>query len=208
MKKFRRYSSQPFQRFCTLASLLLTSSALMADVTVSPSPAPPPRRPNVLERVGNFFYNLSHGTERSMIPDYPGYNQQAPDRRQAPLKSPRGAAKPAPGSAAQGTQYLNPTPSTTPTNVPRKDAGPQGKATVPLPDDQTKAVSPGKPSPEKISPQPLTKEAGKEYPMGTPGSQAGRVKSPYPPFRELDATGLAKGSLAMDPVSGKVFRVP
>jgi hypothetical protein len=34
------------------------------------------------------------------------------------------------------------------------------------------------------------------------------VKSPFPPYGELDVTGLASGSLAKDPVSGKVFRVP
>lgn len=40
------------------------------------------------------------------------------------------------------------------------------------------------------------------------GGRAGRVKSPYPPYRELDVTGLPSGSLAKDPVSGKLFRVP
>lgn len=37
---------------------------------------------------------------------------------------------------------------------------------------------------------------------------AGRVKSPYPPYNELDVTGLPSGSLATDPTTGKVFRVP
>lgn len=35
-----------------------------------------------------------------------------------------------------------------------------------------------------------------------------RVKSPFPPYGELDVTGLPSGSLAKDPVSGKVFKIP
>lgn len=43
--------------------------------------------------------------------------------------------------------------------------------------------------------------------IGSP-TTAGRVKSPYPPYNELDVTGLPSGSLATDPTTGKVFRVP
>jgi hypothetical protein len=43
---------------------------------------------------------------------------------------------------------------------------------------------------------------------GSKTGKDGRVKSPYPPFNELDVTGLPAGSLAMDPTTGKVFRVP
>jgi hypothetical protein len=43
---------------------------------------------------------------------------------------------------------------------------------------------------------------------GSKTSKEGRVKSPYAPFNELDVTGLPAGSLAMDPTTGKVFRVP
>ncbi|MEI6535403.1 MAG: hypothetical protein WCN98_08700 [Verrucomicrobiaceae bacterium] len=43
---------------------------------------------------------------------------------------------------------------------------------------------------------------------GSKTSKAGRVKSPYPPYNELDVSGLATGSLALDPTTQKVFRVP
>jgi hypothetical protein len=43
---------------------------------------------------------------------------------------------------------------------------------------------------------------------GSKTTKEGRVKSPYAPFNELDVTGLPTGSLAMDPTTGKVFRVP
>ncbi len=36
----------------------------------------------------------------------------------------------------------------------------------------------------------------------------GRVKMSFPPYSELDVEGLASGSLAKDPTSGKIFRVP
>jgi len=44
--------------------------------------------------------------------------------------------------------------------------------------------------------------------VGSKTSTPGRVKSPYAPFNELDVTGLPSGSLAMDPTTQKVFRVP
>ena len=39
-------------------------------------------------------------------------------------------------------------------------------------------------------------------------AKAGRVISPYPPYKELDITGLESGSLALDPTTQKVFEVP
>lgn len=40
------------------------------------------------------------------------------------------------------------------------------------------------------------------------GERPGRVKSPFPPYGDLDVSGMSSGSLARDPVSGKLFRVP
>ncbi len=48
----------------------------------------------------------------------------------------------------------------------------------------------------------------KNFPTGTRSNKAGFVKSPYEPHNELDATGLSSGSLAKDPTTGKIFRVP
>ena len=44
--------------------------------------------------------------------------------------------------------------------------------------------------------------------VGKKGSKPGRVVSPYPPYNELDITGLPTGSLALDPTTQKVFQVP
>lgn len=43
---------------------------------------------------------------------------------------------------------------------------------------------------------------------GTKTGKLGRVKSPYAPYSELDVTGLPSGSLALDPTTQKVFRIP
>lgn len=61
------------------------------------------------------------------------------------------------------------------------------------------ATGSGAPSP-KINPQ--------EVMTATKAKTAGRVKSPYPPYTELDVSGLNSGSLAKDPTNGKVFRIP
>ena len=47
-----------------------------------------------------------------------------------------------------------------------------------------------------------------DIPAGKKGSKAGRVISPYPPYNELDISGLDSGSTALDPTTNKVFRVP
>ena len=45
-------------------------------------------------------------------------------------------------------------------------------------------------------------------PTATRTSKPGRVKNPFDPNKELDVSGLPSGSLAKDPDTGKVFRVP
>ena len=50
--------------------------------------------------------------------------------------------------------------------------------------------------------------SAQNYPTGTVGSKPGRVVSPYEPHHELDVRGLPSGSLALDPTTQKVFKVP
>jgi hypothetical protein len=53
-----------------------------------------------------------------------------------------------------------------------------------------------------------TKLDPKDIPTATKGSRTGRVKIPFPPYSELDVSGMPSGSLAKDPTSGKIFRLP
>ena len=75
-------------------------------------------------------------------------------------------------------------------------------------DDREPVIPPSRtdvPAPQKGS-EPRTD--AKDIPVATKGSKPGRVKIPFPPYSELDVTGLLPGSLAKDPTSGKVFRLP
>jgi len=47
-----------------------------------------------------------------------------------------------------------------------------------------------------------------DVPKATRSEKPGRVKSPFPPYGELDVSGMQSGSLAKDPSNGKIFRVP
>jgi hypothetical protein len=75
-------------------------------------------------------------------------------------------------------------------------------------DDRRQVVPPSKseapPSPKAAEPRPDLNEV----PVASKGSKPGRVKLPFPPYSELDVTGLQPGSLAKDPTSGKIFRLP
>jgi hypothetical protein len=55
---------------------------------------------------------------------------------------------------------------------------------------------------------PANKINPQDVKTATKAKTAGRVKSPYPPYTELDVSGLNPGSLAKDPTNGKVFRIP
>jgi hypothetical protein len=84
------------------------------------------------------------------------------------------------------------TPSERPlSNDDQDQATPSSKADVPA-------------SPKGVEPR----SDSKEVPVASKGSKPGRVKLPFPPYSELDVTGLQPGSLAKDPTSGKVFRLP
>ncbi|WP_009963414.1 hypothetical protein [Verrucomicrobium spinosum] len=61
-------------------------------------------------------------------------------------------------------------------------------------------------------PKPLTPPKAlldrESLPVAKRSPTFGRVVSPYPPHHELDVTGLPPGSLARDPVSKLIFRLP
>lgn len=65
-------------------------------------------------------------------------------------------------------------------------------------------VVPSGPKPDTGAP----KTDPKDIKTATRAKTPGRVKSPYPPYTELDVSGLNPGSLAKDPTNGKVFRIP
>lgn len=91
----------------------------------------------------------------------------------------------------------------------RPDIDPQAPAAAPGTETE-KIIPPAKvevPAPEKDKGS-QSKPGTSEVPTATRGSKPGRVKLPFPPYSELDVSGMPSGSLARDPTSGKVFRIP
>jgi hypothetical protein len=96
----------------------------------------------------------------------------------------------------------------------RRDSWGRTPADEPLddrngPDDMRPDVIP----PARVDDPGSSKGSGapldpKDIPTATKGSKPGRVKLPFPPYNELDVSGMPSGSLAKDPSTGKVFRLP
>jgi hypothetical protein len=64
-------------------------------------------------------------------------------------------------------------------------------------------------TPREQSPGTTASSGGSSsFLKGRKTAKPGRVISPYPPYKELDITGLESGSLALDPTTQKVFEVP
>ncbi len=71
------------------------------------------------------------------------------------------------------------------------------------------ASSPAATPPPKEPPAPSSSGASSgQFLVGKKTAVPGRVISPYPPYQELDVSGLASGSLALDPTTDKVFEIP
>lgn len=85
------------------------------------------------------------------------------------------------------------------------------RAAQPQTDQQTRTERPKEERLSAPSPTPMqaTPKAS-EYPYASPvPGKAGFVTSPYAPYAgQVDVQGLAPGSEARDPYTGKIFRVP
>lgn len=168
--------------------------------------------------------NYSQQPSQGYYPPQPGYQQ--PQQSQA---QPRYNYPPQPTSPQQPLAQTKPTApapttpgksssssSNTRTYMPPKVADAPAKTTSKPP------TTPAPKQPEPPTP-PVTTRRSETTPSepstassGTSGSflkgrktaKPGRVISPYPPYKELDITGLESGSLALDPTTQKVFEVP
>ncbi len=153
----------------------------------------------------------------------PRYNyppqQTTPPQSQQPSPAPSSKSK----TPAPAPQTKSSPPSSTHKYTPPKvnDSPPARTTSKPAKVTPKKEVKPDAPPP---TPAPTTRRSEstpKEFPTtsssgGSSGSflkgkrtsKPGRVISPYPPYKELDITGLESGSLALDPTTQKVFEVP
>ncbi|MEQ1749608.1 MAG: hypothetical protein ABL974_09320 [Prosthecobacter sp.] len=115
-----------------------------------------------------------------------------------------------PGTAPPPTEYLvESTVMPVPASVGNLTSG-GPRETIRLPLDPPGIV----PAPDLTVPAapPTPQAAVNPVPRPTisfaNSASYGRVKMSFPPYTELDVQGLASGSLAQDPISGKIFRVP
>lgn len=142
---------------------------------------------------------LDRGTTLYLEPRKPAPQSLPVDRpeKKAPAEPPK-APKPAPPVRQQ---------------QPRKpDAEPAAPQPVPEPARKAAPKPKPKPTPETAPPEKPAASESKgdkgDPPAGLATPRAGRVKSPFWPHRELDVSDLPSGSLATDPISGKIFKVP
>jgi hypothetical protein len=86
------------------------------------------------------------------------------------------------------------------------------RSNLPLPQAED-PIDPPSPTPvetvEKDAPAPPGKANSEEdAPMAKKTGKPGFVTSPYPPHRLIDVRGMAPGTLAKDPSTEEVFRIP
>lgn len=169
----------------------------------------------------NGGYSLDSNSRQHSAPNYPqqpGYHY--PAQQPAYQTPPRTSQPTTPGkSTAPATDKKSKT-STRTYSPPKVSSPPPSKSRSKPP----ASVQPETPAPEPPPPPTTTTRRSettpKEFPTtasssnsdsflkGRKTAKAGRVISPYPPYKELDVTGLDSGSLALDPTTQKVFEVP
>jgi hypothetical protein len=192
----------------------------------NPDEAPPPPQPQrhsngqrgKTTRPGGQRYNLDEPPS-GVAPTMPKSSQKPSSSNNktatAPTKSSTGKRPPGETEEPKTTK----TKSTVTTSAPeKKDAVVKNttpeKKSSPESKPPKKTTADASTSPENKSTvkteNPALPKVSQEPSVltGSKTSKAGRVKSPYPPYNELDVSGLSTGSLALDPTTQKVFRVP
>ncbi|SKA98376.1 hypothetical protein SAMN02745166_02742 [Prosthecobacter debontii] len=142
-------------------------------------------------------------------------NSSPPPRVSVKPKAPQ-SSPPAKYTPPTITKKSSPAVQDTPPSPPKKEVK-QSKSSssseyYPLPGAQPKKEE-APPSSTASSSKPKTNSSSTagnsgSFLKGKRAGKEGRVISPYPPYQELDVTGLSSGSLALDPTTQKVFEVP
>jgi len=152
----------------------------------------------------------------------PRYNYPPQQQPTAPAPSQSNTSRSKSPSPAPAPQSKTPSPSTTRKYTPPKvDDSPPSPRTTSKPATVTPKKEPKQDAPPPAPTTRRSESTPKEFPTTTSSSgssgsflkgkktaKPGRVISPYPPYKELDITGLESGSLALDPTTQKVFEVP
>lgn len=172
-------ASSPAKKTKTTPSVAAKRSTTSTKSTVAKKrPQPEPERP------------VYTSTKRSKTEDtVPSYSSKSSSTQETVVTAPPPAPKDEPAKT-----YTSLSPSTSKSTT--TDVFPlPGKSPESTPKKESTSTAPSSP-------------AGQEFPKGTATSKPGRVVSPYEPFNELDVQGLPSGSLALDPTTQKVFKIP
>lgn len=161
--------------------------------TTTPQPAPAPTR--------------SSTYTPPQIKEQPVTQQPAPAPEKKEIASNPPATAPQTKTSSDVSDFLP--PGTVMKTSPEQ---PKSSGTMPPDSSLGSIITNGPESTKKESTPPPLPPASTTTSDGTPvgkkGSKAGRVVSPFAPYNELDVTGLESGSLALDPTTNKVFKVP
>ncbi|MCB1275931.1 hypothetical protein [Prosthecobacter sp.] len=155
-----------------------------------------------------YQYPQQQGQPRYSYPPQPNTPTQGPQPQTKSATPPPAAQNKTP-SPSSTRKYSPPKVSETPSRTPDKpSATVQKKEIKPdLPPPTTPTMRRSETTPKE--PPATTSSGGSgSFLKGKKTSKPGRVISPYPPYKELDITGLESGSLALDPTTQKVFEVP
>lgn len=154
-------------------------------------------------------------------------SKYTPPRIKPESSAPKSEPKPAP----QKVEEQPPAPAPTPTRTePAPYTPPSPQDTPPVIDNKpseapttlaslnssqpnavTSSTTPTPPVQETQSTPketPVSNSTSGQFLIGKKTATPGRVISPYPPYQELDVSGLSSGSLALDPTTDKVFQIP
>lgn len=160
---------------------------------------------------GGYYTSTKRKTDSSDTPT-PPVTRKGTETTETVVQAPKSSQS----SKISGTSI--PSPGISPYSI--DDSTPNN--ILPTPSSSTKSETtakvttpPSTPAPSKPAtttpPSTSTSTASssqEEFPTGSPGKKPGRVVSPYAPHNELDVRGLPSGSLALDPTTQKVFKVP
>ncbi len=211
------------------------SGAYRPAPTSQPPPISNYERPssNPSTGTGIYGYNSQPATKAQQKPAQPASRTAATPRK--PLFGSSARTTPPAPTQSRSTTYTPPQINEQPANPakPQAETPPQP---APAPKKETTDVNdflppgtvvknapeqpkstdssltkPSEPAKDSAPPPPLppaSTTTSDGTPVGKKGSKPNRVISPYPPNNELDVTGLESGSLALDPTTNKVFKVP
>ena len=184
------------QSFARCSALFIT----LAAATCNALGADPPKsalKPSFALKVGNFLFRMIDRTAHEAQPSarpvvqaraqvQPRFNDSADTDQPVVVQSSY-----SPGTGVSKTSNLQ--PRTPQPGIAAQDPAVTATITPPvMPATQASATKP-----VASATVPLAAYLG-----------TGWVKSPFPPYNTLDIAGITSGSLAKDPSTGKIFRVP